>query len=300
MAGPSLAFIGFGEAASAIAKGLGEAGLAGITAFDVSIADDGRRTALAVKARDAGVTLAPSLPDLLAGRDVVISAVTADSALAVAESAAPLMAGDGFYVDINSVSPETKRRIAGVFADTGVRFVEAAVMAAVPKFGHRVPILLAGPQAGAFIETMAPFAMDLEDAGPDYGVAAATKMFRSIMVKGLEGLLWECVLAADQYGAAEEVLKSVEKGYPGIDWNDLASYLIGRTAIHGERRAHEMDEVAATLRAMDIDPFMAEAAAKRIRWAGRFDLKKAFDDAAPEHYEEVLACIRAVRKDSPG
>jgi len=272
VAGPSLAFIGFGEAASAIAKGLGEAGL-------------------------AGVTLIPSLPDLLADRDMVISAVTADSALSVAEAAAPLLAEGCLYVDINSVSPETKCRIAGVFADTGVRFVEAAVMAAVPKFGHRVPILLAGPQAGDFIELMAPFAMDLEDAGPDYGVAAATKMFRSIIVKGLEGLLWECVLAADQYGAAETVLKSVEKGYPGIDWIGLASYLIGRTAIHGERRAHEMDEVAATLRALGLDPFMAEAAGKRIRWAGRFDLKSAFGDEAPEHYEEVLARIRALRKD---
>jgi len=190
----------------------------------------------------------------------------------------------------------TKCRIAETFSATPVKFVEAAVMAAVPKFGHRVPILLAGPQAGAFIDAMAPFAMDLEDAGPDYGVAAATKMFRSIMVKGLEGLLWECVLAADQYGAAETVLKSVEKGYPGIDWNALASYLIGRTAIHGERRAHEMDEVAATLRALDIDPFMAEAAGKRIRWAGRFDLKAAFGDEAPDHYEEVLARIRAISK----
>jgi len=300
VAAPALGFIGFGEAASAIAKGLSGAGLDGIKAFDVSIADDGRRTALEAKARGAGVTLAPSLPDLLADRDMVISAVTADSALSVAETAAPRLAEGSLYVDINSVSPETKRCIADVFSQTGAKFVEAAVMAAVPKFGHQVPILLAGPQAGAFMEAMAPFAMDLEDAGPDYGVAAATKMFRSIMVKGLEGLLWECVLAADRYGAAEKVLNSVEKGYPGIDWNGLASYLIGRTAIHGERRAHEMDEVAATLRAMDIDPFMAEAAGKRIRWAGRFDLKAVFGDQAPEHYEEVLARIRAIKKSGSG
>jgi len=40
VAAPALGFIGFGEAAAAIAKGLGEAGFAGIKAFDVSIADD--------------------------------------------------------------------------------------------------------------------------------------------------------------------------------------------------------------------------------------------------------------------
>jgi len=61
-----------------------------------------------------------------------------------------------------------------------------------------------------------------------------------------------------------------------------------------------MDEVAATLRAMDIDPFMAEAAGKRIRWAGRFDLKAVFGDQAPEHYEEVLARIRAIKKSGSG
>jgi len=43
--------------------------------------------------------------------------------------------------------------------------------------------------------------------------------------------------------------------------------MIGRVVLHGERRAREMEEVAGTLRAIGIDPMMAEATARRQDWA---------------------------------
>jgi hypothetical protein len=39
--------------------------------------------------------------------------------------------------------------------------------------------------------------------------------------------------------------------------------MIGRVLEHGERRAHEMQEVASMLRAAGIEPLMAEATARR-------------------------------------
>src|SRR3546814_8655716 len=98
-------------------------------------------------------------------------------------------------------------------------------------------------------------------------------MFRSIIVKGLEALFLECVLASSRYGVAERVLDSVGVGYPGLDWDKLAHYLIGRSALHGERRAHELVEVAETLKALGIEPIMAQAGARRIAGASPYGLK---------------------------
>ena len=73
----------------------------------------------------------------------------------------------------------------------------------------------------------------------------------------------------------------------------LAHHLMGRTAIHGERRAHEMEEVSDTLRAIGVEPMMSDAAAKRIHWAAGKGLKETFADGAPSDYRDVIKAIRA-------
>jgi 3-hydroxyisobutyrate dehydrogenase-like beta-hydroxyacid dehydrogenase len=287
-----LGFIGFGEAGSLIAKGLGEEGLAGIRAYDICLEDPARRDLVINRAKEAGVELAVSTEDLIKGSDLIIAAVTSAVALSAATGAAPYLTERQVYVDINSVSPDVKKQVGQTVAETGARFVEVSVMAAVPKFKHKVPLVLCGPAAGEVIQALSPYGMTMEDFGPEFGRAAAFKMFRSIMIKGMEALLLEMVLAASEYDISDRVLESVEEGYPGMDWTGLASYLIGRTAIHGERRAHEMEEVSATLDALGIDPIMAQAAAKRISWGGSFGLREEFNDQAPDSYKDVINAIR--------
>ena len=282
MSAPNVGFIGFGEAAMSIAEGLTAEGVSGISAFDIRPRPD-----------QDGVTRAETLEALLAVSDIVFAAVTCTVALEVAEQAAPHLTARHLYVDINSVSPETKIAVGRMVSDTGARFVEAAVMAGVPAFKHKVPMLLSGEAAGELIAAMQPWGMALEDFGPELGRASALKMFRSIIIKGMEALFQECVLGAERYGVAKKVLDSVGDGYPGIDWDKLAHHLIGRTAIHGERRAHEMEEVSDTLRAIGIEPMMSDAAAKRIHWAAGKGLKETFADGAPTDYRDVIKAIRA-------
>ena len=80
----------------------------------------------------------------------------------------------------------------------------------------------------------------------EVGTAAAVKMCRSIVVKGLEALMCECMLGASRYEATAHVFASLNESFPGIDWQKLADYMIGRVVVHGERRAREMEEVADT------------------------------------------------------
>ncbi len=291
MPAPRLGFIGFGEAASLIAKGLSTAGLNGIRAYDVGIEDKSRRDIVNRRAHEANVELASSTKDLIGSCDLIIAAVTSAVAVVVAKGAAPYLTHRHIYIDINSVSPDIKKLVGKTVEQSGAQFVEASVMAAVPKFGHKVPMVLCGPAANTVINTLSPYGMEMEDFGPEFGKAAAFKMFRSIMVKGMEALLLETTLAASKYDIADRVLSSMEDGYPGIDWKALATYLIGRTAIHGERRAHEMVEVSNTIRALDIEPIMAEAAARRIKWGADWNLKETFGDTAPESFHDVISAI---------
>jgi 3-hydroxyisobutyrate dehydrogenase-like beta-hydroxyacid dehydrogenase len=280
---PRIGFIGFGEAASHISNGLSAEGVTKINAFDII-----------TRPKQSGVTIVQSIKKLLVTSDIIFSAVTCTDALDVVKQAVPYLDHSHLYVDINSVSPETKITIGGIVKDSGARYVEAAVMSSVPGSGHKVPMLLSGEAAVDLIKIMAPLGMNFENFGPELGRASALKMFRSIIIKGMEALFQECVLGATQYGVAKKVLDSVGVGYPGLDWNKMAHYLIGRTAIHGERRAHEMEEVASTLRDIGIEPIMSEAAAKRIQWATNKGLKKVFLNDAPKDYEDVIKAIRTL------
>ena len=285
----TIGFVGFGEAGSTIAAGLRSAGCDRIVAFDINRHDASRGPLIQRRAAESGTTLVDSSADLVRESRIILSTVTSNASLDAASQTAPFLTPDHVYADLNSVSPALKQEIGAVIDVTGARFVEVAVMAPVAPYGHRVPMLVGGPAASEFAGMLAPFGMRLEvlDTG-DIGTAAAVKMCRSIVVKGLEALLCECVLGASRYGADEKVFASLDESFPGVNWKKLADYMVGRVVVHGERRAREMEEVADTLRAIGIDPIMAEATVRRQDWAAALDLKSHFGAEGPRSYREVL------------
>jgi 3-hydroxyisobutyrate dehydrogenase-like beta-hydroxyacid dehydrogenase len=291
----TIGFIGFGEAGFTIGKGLRSAGLERLLAYDIATGTLDRGPLIRQHAGESATTLAESPAELARACDVLFSTVTASSALDAAMQTAPFLEGRHLYADLNSVSPALKREIDAVISATGASFVEAAVMAPVQPYGQRVPMLLGGAGAARLVEIGTPLGMRFQVLSESVGTAAAVKMCRSIVVKGLEALLCECVLGASRYGADAHVFATLSESYPGIDWKHLADYAMGRVVVHGERRAHEMKEVAATLEAMGIEPIMAAATARRQAWSAQLDLRSHFGpDAA---YEEVLAVLRGRRAD---
>src|SRR5262245_39425267 len=278
----TVGFVGFGEAGSNIAKGLKSAGLMRIFAFDI---DPDR---VRHNAQEIAVPLVGSNRELAGSAQIIFSTVTCARAKEAAEQTAPFLKAEQLYADLNSVSPALKQQIEKIIAPTGAGFVEAAVMSPVPPHGHRSPMLLGGKAATAFRELMTPFGMRLEVVSDSVGTAAATKMFRSIIVKGLEALMLECVLAAAPYGADERVFSSLGESFPGIDWRRLANYMVSRVVVHGERRAREMEEVAETLESLGIEPIMAEAAARRQDWCARLGVSARFGPEGPKTYREAL------------
>jgi 3-hydroxyisobutyrate dehydrogenase-like beta-hydroxyacid dehydrogenase len=282
-----IGIVGYGEAGAAIAAGLADAG-ATVVVYDARLEGaDGDR--LRDRASAEQVQLATGLADLAARCPVLLSLVTSSAALPVAESLAPHLGTDHLVADANSTSPGLAAQIATIIASAGAQAVDVAVMAAVPPHRQHVPMLASGPGAPRFAEL--GYGMDVEVVDGPPGAASAIKMLRSLLVKGLESLLVEFAVASRHFGATAAVLRSLDGTLPTERWEELASYLLTRTALHGERRGHELEEAAAMLRELDLEPLLAEAGAKRLLWAADRDIKDRFADAPPTHYDEVIDAL---------
>lgn len=289
-----LGWVGFGEVAYWITKGLRGEGLKAPFAFDINADSDKLGAKIKSRAEETGTVLVGSSAELTGACDVIISAVTADQADVAADQTAPHLTSRHTYADLNSISPQLKESIAARISARGARFVEIAVMGPVPPDLHKAPMLIGGAAAPAFKQIFAPMGMDMDVVSTDQiGRAAAIKMFRSVIYKGLEALMFECVLGASRYGAEPRVFASLNESFPGIDFKELADYMVGRVVVHGGRRAREMEEVAATLRGLGIEPIMAEATARRMDWAANLGLSAHFGGEFPKTYKEVLDAIAA-------
>jgi 3-hydroxyisobutyrate dehydrogenase-like beta-hydroxyacid dehydrogenase len=277
-----VALIGFGEVGQIFARGFLASGRHEVATYDVLFADPAATTTSPATAQAIGAKPCKSAAEAAAGARVVISAVTAVSARDVAKEAAGYLKPGQIFLDINSVSPDTKRANSAMVERSGASYVEAAVMAPVPPHGLKVPILLGGKAASQISELLGPAGMKLEIGSEIIGQASAIKMCRSIMIKGLEAITVECFMTARRYGVEDTIVASLDQSYPSIDWEKQAGYLIGRVVEHGRRRAAEMREVADTVASTGLEPLMATAIADRQDWvadvvAEQPALKKAGD-----------------------
>ena len=293
---PRVAFIGFGEAGQAIASGLRESGLERIAAWDI-LFPQAAGDRLKQAGDRIGVRLASSAADAVGDSDLIISAVTAASSVDAARSAAPHLGGNPYYLDINSVSPGRKQETEKLLGQRA-RYVDVAVVAAIHPARHRTPLLIAGPHA----ETAAPLLRELDMqfriVGPQTGAAAAIKMIRSVMIKGVEALTLECFLAASRAGVLDEVTASLKNNYPGLDWEKMSEYNLERMASHGERRAAEMEESAATLRELGLDPLMVEATVQRQREMGAIGKVAPVKASLTQGRAAILRAIGDAKKPS--
>jgi 3-hydroxyisobutyrate dehydrogenase-like beta-hydroxyacid dehydrogenase len=259
-----LALIGYGEVGRILAEDLRPQGH-DVATFDVKL-----RTGAGVPLRAHSlvhqVTLGESHAAAVHAADLIVSAVTASQTVAAAAACAPGLRPGSFFLDLNSASPRAKIAAAQHVARAGGRYVEGAVMTAVPPHRLKVPLLLGGPDAQDILPTLSELGFAPQVASADLGVASATKMCRSVLVKGLEAIVIESFTTARRYGVEEAMIASLTETFPGVDWEKQASYFFQRVIKHGRRRAEELREAAVTVREAGLEPFSASGAADRQAW----------------------------------
>ncbi|MEV8608148.1 DUF1932 domain-containing protein [Amycolatopsis sp. NPDC051373] len=259
----TIALLGLGEVGSVLAEDLTGVELA---AWDVALADPA--SAAARNAERFGLVSAVDAHDAVREADLVISAVTAANDLTAAQSIAGGLPAGCWFLDLNSAAPGQKQASAEVIEKAGGRYVEAAVMSPINPKRLAAPTLLGGPHAAEFAEFARPLGFTgLEVYADVVGRAAATKLCRSVVIKGVEALLTESLLAAREWGVEGRVLGSLSNLLPSDDWESLAAYMISRSLEHGVRRAEELREAAVTVAETGVEPVMAKAIARRQDWA---------------------------------
>jgi len=289
-----LGFIGFGEAAFNIASGLRGEGLTGIIAYDKHWKDSPAAELIGKRAAEAQVELVPSQQALIERSEMVVSAVSADMALPLARASQPFLKADQVYVDINATSPMTKEEVDRVISPVAL-FVDCAVMGPVPTYRHKVPVAVSGPGARRFCDTMTPYGMAITCMDAPAGSASASKMFRSIFMKGFVTLLIEMLTAAHRYGVEDDVLESVKETLTAGPLLEVINGLVGRGVIHSERREHEMDEVIATLDTLQVDAIMSKATKAKLHWVTELGLKAHFKGVPPKDYHQIFAALDSKR-----
>lgn len=260
-----IAFIGFGEAGQAFAEGLATPA----RAYDRKTYVGPTRRAKLDDYDRLGVQGALTNQAAVDGVALVLSVVTADKAIAAARETARGIGEGALYCDMNSVAPQTKRTAAEAIERAGAHYVDVAIMAPVHPAKRGVPLLVSGPQAERAAHALNAIGFGkvrVIDGG--VGTASAIKMIRSVMVKGIEALTAECVLAAEAAGVRDEVIASLDASWPGADWAARADYNLDRMMVHGLRRAAEMEEVVQTLDGLGTGSAMSRGTVERQRAIG--------------------------------
>ncbi|CAB3677245.1 NAD(P)-dependent oxidoreductase [Paraburkholderia rhynchosiae] len=259
--GRRIAIIGFGEVGPIFARALTNVGRT-VSVFDIKLQDAATRATIIERADRSGAQIADDLAFALRDAQLIFSAVTASQAEAVATAAAAHLKAGQAFIDLNSVSPAVKQRNSVTVQQSGADYVEAAVMAPVPPQGIRVPMLLGGRVAEQTAELLNGLGMRCEAVAQEVGLASAIKLCRSIMIKGMEALCVQSMLAARQFGVDGRVLGSLAATFPGVGWDTgYEAYLIGRVVEHGQRRSEEMREAALMLDGLGMSSALATAVA---------------------------------------
>ncbi len=256
-----IGMIGFGEAARAFASGWTRPDGARIAAYDVKTADPYNAGQIAAACAEFNVHHADAARQALSDAAIIFSLVTADQALPVARDAACWLKAGALYFDCNSCSPTAKISAAEAIEAAGGRYVDVAVMSPVHPARHLTPLLVSGPHAVAASAALESLGMKPKSAGEKVGQASSIKMLRSVIIKGMEALTAEAMLAARRAGVENAVIASLQASDPGIDWARRSSYNLERMMVHGARRAAEMREVAATVRDLGLPDRMSAAIA---------------------------------------
>jgi 3-hydroxyisobutyrate dehydrogenase-like beta-hydroxyacid dehydrogenase len=281
-------FIGFGEAAKVLAGGLKAAGLSPLAYCRGARHAPPYTAEFRQEAAALGVRLVDTLEELARDAEVLISAVSPGAAGAVAAESARLLGPRHLFVDVNAVAPATKDAIAAGVAAAGARFVDAELMGAASLYGAAVPLYVSGSGAEAFRQAFASLGLNVTLVPGAPSAAAALKMLRSVVTKGMEAVIVEAMFAAFRAGVAREAFAAITEPMDAVKFSDFARMCLTSDPIHSGRRAEEMRSVSEVVRRLGVEPIMTDAAQRRLAWSAGLGGRPAAPTPAMTDYLEVL------------
>ena len=278
-----LGFIGYGEAAHAIAKGYQGAGLKEMYAWSMEFLN---------QPEEAGVTRLGSQQEVFETCDVIMVIVPGAAAVPVAKACKPFMTAKHVYLDVSTSSPRDMRTVWELIRDTGVKFADGAMLDTVPKYGHKVPTVLSGNGAQAAFDALTPYGANMEVIGEKPGDADAIKLLRSVYTKAHLACAFEMLEAAAFYGVEDYVMNSLART---MDSKTFLEGMDGRTCggvLHAARRSHELEEAAAMLEADGLTAPVCRAGSVKLKEIGDLNIRDKIGDTKPKTWKDAIGLVR--------
>jgi 3-hydroxyisobutyrate dehydrogenase-like beta-hydroxyacid dehydrogenase len=286
--------IGFGEAGRIIGSAIAASGV-DLAVHDRVLLDPARGPALRDGISTAGAHAVDDL-SAFADREVVLSLVTPATAVPAASGFAPHAPAGVLYVDLNSTAPAAKHEIVATL--DGVRVVDGVMTGGgIQLDGSKIPISLAGPDAAEAAELLGQAGLNAVVVGTEVGAAAALKMLRSVVIKGMEGLWVEALLAARQMDVVEPLLAMIEETLDRYSARDFATMLVTTHVGHAGRRQVEVRMSRDTVAQTGVPPLLSDGIVARYEHDAR-GLEAAARE--PGDVPPTLAAALDVLRSLPG
>ena len=292
--GFSLGYIGFGEAAYNMGKGLKGEGFETIRAYDVALDKEGPyRDTVLKRCEDAKITAVFSAKELVESSDVVVIAVPARFTASTAEGLLPFAKKGQLFVDVTTALPDIKEKQAKAFAAAGADYVDSAMLGSLMTMGHKVPILASGKGSKRWHDLMTPYNMKIglvNESAPDdvpVGEASRIKLVRSVFMKGIEGLIVETLLFARKCGIEDYILDSISGSMDKDSFKDLALRMAGADLIHSERRSFEVGESMELMKEVGVEPLMAAGTKERLARTAALGLNEELHGIVPKDFPTI-------------
>jgi 3-hydroxyisobutyrate dehydrogenase-like beta-hydroxyacid dehydrogenase len=284
-----LGLVGYGEIGSTLGAGLRGAGLETVACYDKYAFDGPYANLIQSRAKEAGVTLVRSNQELADAADLIFSVTPGSASLESADAFAPCLTSRHTFADFASATPKIKMGVAERLGATGALLGDGSIEG-TPLQRYAMPMLASGPAGERVRDLLVPWGMQIEFVGPTLGTASGIKILRSVLIKGIEALTDEMLLAGRRYGIDEIILESACKTL-ARPWMDTVQSLTPSGAVHAKRRAEELEMSADAVQDAGIEPIMARAIAARLRWKEALGLKDHFKGVVPASYKDAIDAI---------
>lgn len=281
-----LGFIGYGDAARAVAKGIKDEGtLSEMAAWSRSIVKSDVPD-------ENEVIYTGSRKELVDYSDVIFVMVPGAAAISCAEETAPYLDESKMYVDLCTGSPHDMKIVEEIIVKTGARFADGAMMDTVPKYLHKVPTTLCGKDVDEAEKIMTSLGMIITNMGTEPGKADAVKLLRSMYTKAHLACVFEMLEAAEHYGVAEFVMDGLAKTMDNKTFVEGMDSRCAGGVIHAGRRAHELDSAAEMLEEDGLPAYVSRAGAQKLREIGALDIKNNLTHGKPKTWQDAMEYVR--------
>lgn len=288
-----IGFIGYGELASTLAQGLIKNGLQNIWAYDKVLETKSEAEArVRAKITGDGIHVAETPEELAANVEIMLSTVTPAVSLHAANAFAPVLSVSHFYADLNSCTPNRKIEAEQIIKASGARYVDVAVVGGATFQGFKIPCLACGEAAAAFYDALTPYGLNVTVIEGPVGTASRIKMLRSVVQKGIEALMLEMLVAAEQYDLEDVMMDSVAETFDRGNFKQYINALLTTHALHAGRRSDEMEMVKQTVNECGIEPLVTEGVLNLFSHSAGLQLANYFNHNLPGDYKDVTSAIR--------